>query len=78
MGKFAKLIDLENGEQVLLTKSFNEQKKTFKVSVATDFEKAFLEIGGEFFEEHKANEMINNYTKEMAVEFRAVMAALIV
>lgn len=72
MAKFAKLIELDNEEQVLLTISYNDDKNVFEASVRTDLDGFVVQVTFGFSEGH-ASEFLEHYSKEQAIAFRREM-----
>jgi hypothetical protein len=74
MSKFARIIELENDEQVLLIKQWNDEDEVFEVVLITDFE------GGQgkgtlgFVDESKRDTAFDTYTEEAAISFRKTMS----
>lgn len=77
MAKFAKLIELDNDEQVLLTVNYNDDDDNFQVFIRTDFEGCVAQIKLGFDSEEKANKVLETYSQEQAVKFRAEMVAML-
>lgn len=77
MGKFAKLIELDNEEQVLLTVNYNDDDDKFEVFIRTDLEGCVAQIKLGFDSEEKANKVIQTYSQEQAVKFRSEMATIL-
>ena len=77
MAKFAKLIELDNDEQVLLTVNYNDEDDNFEVFIRTDFEGCAAQIKLGFDSEEKANKVIETYSQEQAVKFRSKMVAML-
>lgn len=77
MIKFAKLIELENNEQVLLTLNYNDEDDNFEVEVRTDLEGVTASIKLGFDEEEKALLMLEKYTEESAVKYRNEMVKML-
>lgn len=77
MGKFAKLFELENNEQVLAQVSFNEAEDKFEMELRTDFNNgacARIKLG--FDTEPEALEGLEKVTLERAVSFREETAKM--
>lgn len=77
MAKFAKLIELENDEQVLLTVSHNEDNDNYEVFITTDFEECVAEIKLGFDSKEKAIKVLETYSQEEAVKFRSEIVAML-
>ena len=77
MSKFAKLIELENNEQVLLTLNYNDEDDNFEVEVRTDLEGVTASIKLGFNEEEKALNMLEKYKKDDAMKYRNEMVKMI-
>jgi len=77
MSKFAKLIELENNEQVLLTLNYNDEDDNYEVEVRTDLEGVTASIKLGFNEEEKALIMLEKYTEESAIKYRSEMVKML-
>lgn len=77
MAKFAKLIELDNDEQVLLTVNYNDDDDNFEVFIRTDLEGCVAQIKLGFDSEEKANKVLETYSQEQAVKFRTEMVAIL-
>ncbi len=77
MSKFAKLIELENNEQVLLTLNYNDEDDNFEVEVRTDLKGVAASIKLGFDEEEKALNMLEKYTEESAIKYRNEMVKML-
>ena len=77
MAKFAKLIELDNDEQVLLTVNYNDEDDNFEVFIRTDLEACVAQIKLGFDNEEKANKVLETYSQEQAVKFRSEMVAML-
>ena len=77
MPKFAKLIELKEEEQVLLTIDFSDEDDVYEVSIRTDVNgmSASAKLG--FKEEQKAKDMMKSYAPEDAKKFREQMVVLL-
>lgn len=73
MAKFAKLIELGNEEQVLLTNIYNSDNDMYEVHVRTDLETCVAQIKFSYVSEDEASKMLNNYSLKQANEFRSEM-----
>lgn len=70
MAKFAKLFELENNEQVLLTVNYNDEEDVYDVCVQTDVEGVNIKINLSFKDKERAMEMMDSYSLEKAKYFR--------
>ena len=77
MSKFAKLIELEDGEQVLLTVNYNDEDDNYEVKVRTDLNGATASIKLGFNEEDKALRVLEKYTKKDATKYREQMVEML-
>jgi len=77
MSKFAKLIELENDEQVLLTLNYNDEDDIFEVEIRTDLKDVTASIKLGFDEEEKALNMLEIYTEHSAIKFRQQMVTML-
>ena len=77
MSKFAKLIELEDGEQVLLTLNYNDEDDNFEVEVRTDLEGVTASIKLGFNEEEKALNMLEKYNEDSAIKYRQQMETML-
>jgi len=73
MAKFAKIIELDNKEQILLTINYNHKDHGWDVVVRTDFDGLSTQITLDFDNEKEAVEVLENYSKDEAVELRESM-----
>lgn len=71
--KFAKLFELENGEQVLVVKDYDNDKEI--VRVTTDFNTATASITHSFKNEELQQKMFDIFDIESAKKFRAALAS---
>lgn len=76
MAKFAKLVELKNNEQVLLTVNYNDEEDNYEVAIRTDFEGCVAQIKLGFDSEEKAVNVIETYTAEQALKFRSEMEGM--
>lgn len=76
MAKFAKLIELDNDEQVLLTVNYNNDDDNFEVFIRTDLEGCVAQIKLGFDSEEKANKVLETYSLEEAIKFRSEIVAM--
>ena len=77
MSKFAKLIELENNEQVLLTLNYNDEDDNFEVEVRTDLKGVTASIKLGFNEEEKALNMLEKYNEDLAIKYRQQMETML-
>lgn len=77
MAKFAKIIELENENQVLLTVDYDDEDDTFKVRIRTDLDGCVAQISLGFDTEEKASNLLNIYSKEKAISFRSEMEKML-
>lgn len=77
MAKFAKLIELDNDEQVLLTVNYNDDDDNLEVFIRTDLEGCVAQIKLGFDSEETANKVLETYSQEQAVKFRSEMVAML-
>lgn len=73
MGKFAKLIELEGGEQVLLTVEGGENDDEVILNVRTEFEGVSAVIGLVYPNENEAISVMESYSVDRAHDFRDKM-----
>jgi len=71
--KFAKLFDLENDEQVLLTSNYNSEDDEYEIEVRTDFKGLSAKITMSFTSEKKAKKAMESYNNDNAIAFRSQM-----
>ena len=76
MSIFAKLIELEKKEQVLLTLNYNDEDN-YEVEIRTDLEGVTASMKLEFDEEEKAINMLEKYTNESAIKYRNEMVKML-
>lgn len=77
MSKFAKLIELEDGEQVLLTLNYNDEDDNYEVEVRTDLEGVTASIKLGFNKEDKALNVLGKYSKKDALKYRNQMVTML-
>lgn len=77
MSRFAKLIELENDEQVLLTLNYNDEDDNYEVEIRTDLEGVTASIKLGYDEEFKALETLKKYEKEDAEKYRQQMVTML-
>lgn len=77
MARFARIIELEDNEQVLLNLEYNNEN--YEVRISTNFHSEGLcsSVCVAFGEYEDALEMINNFPVEDAIKFRNAMADMI-
>ena len=73
--KFAKLFDLENDEQVLVVKDYDNDREKDIVTVSTDFEAARAAATYSFKDEETQLKMFDSFDIESAKRFRTAMEA---
>jgi hypothetical protein len=69
--KFAKLFDLDDQTQVLVTRVLEEENEQapYNIKVATDYRGIYLAAVHGFKEEEKANNMFDKYDLNLAATF---------
>ena len=72
--RFAKLFDLQDKEQVLLTVGFDEESDEYKLNIESDFGDAKAKIQLGFAEEEHALNAMDKYDIKTAEKFRATMS----
>ena len=77
MTKFAKLFELDQDEQVLLTLDYNEENKMYVVNVRTDINNVSAVIGLSFEYHNHALSALNKFSKDHAIKFRKNVIATI-
>ena len=77
MSKFAKLIELDNEEQVLLTLNYNDEDGNYEVQIRTDLNGATASIKLGYNEEPKALETLKKYNKQDAEKYRLQMEKML-
>lgn len=77
MSRFAKLIELKNDEQVLLTLNYNDEDDNFEIEIRTDLEGVTASIKLGYDEEFKALETLQKYGKEDAEKYRQQMVTML-
>jgi hypothetical protein len=77
MARFAKIIELDNDEQVLLTVDYNDEDDNYEVNIRTDLKGVSASIKLGFKEESKASSMLEKYKKTDATEFRKRMETML-
>lgn len=70
MAKFARIIELENDEQVLLLLEEDQYEDTFNLVVRTDVGPLVGRVTYGFSEEKKALEGLEKYSMDQAITFR--------
>lgn len=71
--KFAKLIELENDEQVLLITDYNDDDEKHEVKIITDLDTCRASIKLSFESEEVVKEILEKYSEEKAILFRKEM-----
>ena len=71
--KFAKLFDLEDGEQVLLTVEYDDEDDQYQLVIKSDFDGATATMKLGYKEEHLALEEMEKFELDRAKKFRATM-----
>lgn len=71
MAKFARIIELKNNEQVLLTVEFNNDTDSYELKVRTDFDGVISQAAFGVKDEKKAIKMMETYPASAAYDFRA-------
>lgn len=74
--KFAKLFELDNNIQVLVSKSHNSNENLYEINIRTDFGEMSASATISFEDEGKCCEAIEDYSKENAIAFRNEMERL--
>lgn len=72
--KFAKVFDLENDEQVLVVKDYDNDEEKDIVTVSTDFETARAAMTYKFKNEEVQQKMFDSFDMESAEKFRNAMS----
>ena len=72
--KFAKVFDLENDEQVLVVKDYDNDEEEDIVTVSTDFETARVAMTYRFKNEEIQQKMFDSFDMESAERFRNAMS----
>lgn len=73
MAKFAKLIELKNDEQVLITLNYNDDKDCYELYIRTDLDSCVAQITVGIEDQDEAIKMLDGYSNEMANQFRVEM-----
>ncbi|MBL7993045.1 MAG: hypothetical protein JNN25_16535 [Candidatus Kapabacteria bacterium] len=73
--KFARLFDLEDGNQVLITTEYNEDKDTWAIHQRTEIQSTQATMVIEGFTEVGAEVAMGVFTMELAAEWRAAVEA---
>jgi hypothetical protein len=71
--KFAKLFDLEDGNQVLITKECNEENDQWQILQRTEVNEVEAVVRLGWFDESKVNVLFDEYDISNAVGFRALV-----
>jgi hypothetical protein len=74
MKKFAKLFELENGAQVLITIDTNDDKEVYVVCIRTDLEGGVARVKLEIEDEDETYQFLEDYTLEQAIQFHKQMS----
>lgn len=77
MGKFARIIELENDEQVLLTVDYEHGSDEYELVIRTDFGYCFTQMAMGFKEKEQAEKMLLDYTPEKAAKYRSDMSRML-
>lgn len=77
MVKFARLIELESGVQVLLTLNYNYKDDNYELSIRTDLEDCVAQIKLGFAKEEKAVNILETFSHDEAIKFRSKMMAML-
>ena len=72
--KFAKVFDLENDEQVLVVKDYDNDEEKDIVTVSTDFETARAAMTYKFKNEEVQQKIFDSFDMESAEKFRNAMS----
>jgi hypothetical protein len=75
--KFAKLFDLEDGSQVVVTLEGEQEDGSFKVGQRTVVDEVSAEVNPGFASEESAQEMFDDYTIEKAKSFHAIVVNML-
>lgn len=71
--KFARIIELENDEQVLLLTDYNDDTDKYEIKIITDLESCRAQVKLSFETEESVNNILDNYSLEKAKLFRDEM-----
>lgn len=77
MGKFAKLIELENNEQVLLIIEYNEDEEIYELIQRTEIKGMVAKIAHGYKSEEIALKNMEKFSIEQAIIFRNTIAAML-
>ena len=77
MSKFAKIIELEDDNQVLLTYSYNDEEDSDELQIRTDVKGTIAKITLGFSSEAKVLRAMENYNLSRAIDFRNQMIKLL-
>lgn len=77
MGKFAKIIELNNGDQVLLYIEYNDKSDLYELHIKTTYDGIEFAIKIESKEREKALKAMENYEENNALNFRQSMIDLL-
>ena len=75
--KFARIHELPDDEQVLLTVSYDSDSDQYQMTQKTHLNGCEVSISASFTEEEDAVDAMNGYTYERAVDFRQRMIELV-
>lgn len=70
MGKFAKVFDLDNGDQVLVSVHYDDQEDKHKLVMRTDIDGIELEIKLGYEKEDHALKILEGFSQKEAEDFR--------
>ena len=71
--KFAKLFELENDEQVLVSRFYDAESEEYKIRATTDFNGSTAEMATGYFSEEEQEMTFEIFDMELAVAFRKSM-----
>lgn len=77
MAKFARLIELPNGVQVLLTLNYNHEDDNYELAIRTDLEDCSAQIKLHFTKVEKAVSILETFSHDEAIKFRTEMLAML-
>jgi hypothetical protein len=70
MAKFAKLIELDNQEQVLIYLFYNDDDEVYEMHIRTDFEDLVAQSKMTFKNQEAAIKALEGYSHEKALKYR--------
>ena len=70
MSKFARIIELEEGDQVLLIKTFDTSEDCYEIKIIVEFESVTASVNLGFDTEEKAANTLATFTVEDAEKLR--------